>query len=140
MNIKLFKQDALKKLVFVLRDYSDDENFEKIKESILKDIDKIWIDIKKPLSFHNVRPEALFKIEFFKLSHKLYNKSEFQQGLLDIRETFYNFSHPAYIFRDFDYSHNLPLVDLMKLMHSVWDQILVSKDLNLPSQKVMIAT
>lgn len=48
MNLKLFNVDQVKSIVFVLRDFHQDEDFEYITNSINSDLIKIWGEIKKP--------------------------------------------------------------------------------------------
>ncbi len=47
MNLRLFRQQAAKQILIVLRDFDAKENIETIKESVLTDIEAIWKDIPK---------------------------------------------------------------------------------------------
>jgi hypothetical protein len=49
VNLKLFDQNCSKKLLFVLRDFTDKgENRTRIKNAIQTDIRKLWSEIIKP--------------------------------------------------------------------------------------------
>ncbi len=73
VNLKLFDQKSSKKLLFVLRDFVDKgNNFDKIKEILEKDLDKIWAEIYKPDKFANSKPTDFFKFEYCMLPHKDY--------------------------------------------------------------------
>lgn len=43
------------------------------------------------------------------------------------------------LFRDFDYSSNLPVSALGSYSQSIWQSIKENKDINLPTQKTMVA-
>ena len=85
-------------------------------------------------------PESLFKIDFFKLDHIKYCPNEFQDGINKLRSRFVNPSDEAFFFRNFDYEKNLPIDGLPLLTEELWNTIKGQKDLNLPSQKIMVAS
>ena len=53
VNLKLFAQNSSKKLLFMLRDFEDRGGSygEKIKETLMNDLNKIWSEIYKPDKF-----------------------------------------------------------------------------------------
>lgn len=55
------------------------------------------------------------------------------------RQLFTHESSPSYFFKDFPYDSNLPIDALPLYMEKVWGTIKTNKDLNLPSQKIMVA-
>lgn len=48
LNLRFFKSDQSKKLLFVIRDFREDENLEYIEGILRGDVEKMWADIKKP--------------------------------------------------------------------------------------------
>jgi len=61
VNLKLFDQKSSKKLLFVLRDFVDKgNNFDRIREILENDLNKIWGEIYKPDKFANSKPSDFF--------------------------------------------------------------------------------
>lgn len=61
VNLKLFDQKSSKKLLFVLRDFVDKgNNFDRIRETLENDLNKIWGEIYKPDKFANSKPSDFF--------------------------------------------------------------------------------
>ncbi len=69
MNIKLFKRDQLKQLLYVLRDFDQDENLEELTQTIKDDVHKIWNEIPKPEDMKDVPACEVFRLHFYKMSH-----------------------------------------------------------------------
>ena len=74
VNLKLFEQSSMKKLLFVLRDYDEQIEFDRIKERINRDLATIWSEIHKAERFANSRHDEFFDIEFFVMPHKVYRE------------------------------------------------------------------
>ena len=73
MNLRLFGQKFIKKIVFALRDFDKrDNNFEVLKSSIIDDIQQLWKSIYKPDPFKNSEIHDFFNFDFFCLPHKVY--------------------------------------------------------------------
>lgn len=65
VNLKLFDQNATKKIVFVIRDYLDkDNNFERLKSGLEKDMQNIWTDMMKPEKFSKANLSDFFIFEY----------------------------------------------------------------------------
>lgn len=91
MNVNIDSKDALKRLLFVFRDFnSEEENFNLIKERTLKEVYGIWDTIEKEESYSNTRPDGIFTIEFSKISHLVKKPTEFEADMKQIRERFVN--------------------------------------------------
>lgn len=141
MNIKLFKQDQTKDIVFVLRDYSEtDENFSFIQQDLLNDIEKCWQEISKPPQFAHLKHSQLFKIHIKPLFPFTYAKAEFEKGVQSFRNWFVDTSDKNYLFKDYNYSSNLPVDGLNAFISTIWQTVKSNKDLNLPNQKIMAST
>lgn len=139
MNLKLFQQSCAKKIVVVLRDYNDKLfKREKFEDNILKDIVKIWEEIKKPDNCINSKVFDFFEIEFVTLPHKVYQPDQFDSEVALLRERFLQ-NNKKYLFNHSVGNKNVPIDGFLKYCENVWDTIIHEKDLNIPSQKEMLA-
>ena len=139
MNLKLFQQECAKKILIVLRDY-DEKRYKKeiFEKQILKDIDTLWADIKKPDQYLNSTPQNFFEFEFLTLPHKIYREEEFNNDVTKIRERFLP-EHKNYLFSHSPHSKNVPIDGYMHYCSQIWDTIIHEKDLNIPGEKEMLA-
>ena len=88
INIKLFKQDQLKLLLFVLRDFDQDYNFNQYQEAIRKNVVKIWHEIDKPKDMQEVELDSVFALKFYKLSNYKHANQDFLNESQQMRELF----------------------------------------------------
>lgn len=140
MNLRLFQQQCSKRIVVVLRDYNDKLNKkEKFEKLILNDIAKLWEDIKKPDKFINSKPEDFFEFEFITLPHKIYMPKEFDAEINLFKNRFNISNQENYLFKHSLGSKGVPIDGYIKFCQNVWDTIINEKDLNIPSQKEMLA-
>ena len=139
MNLKLFQQECAKKILIVLRDY-DEKRYKKevFEKQILKDIDTLWADIKKPEQHANSTPNDFFEFEFVALPHKIYREEEFDQEVLKLRERFLP-SHQNFLFNHSPHSKNVPIDGYLHYCSQIWDTVIHEKDLNIPGEKEMLA-
>ena len=139
MNLRLFQQECAKKILIVLRDY-DEKRYKKeiFEKQILKDIDQLWADIKKPEQYSNSTPQNFFEFEFVALPHKIYREDEFNKEVDKLRERFFT-SHPNYLFSHSGFSKNVPIDGYLHYCSQIWDTIIHEKDLNIPGEKEMLA-
>jgi hypothetical protein len=63
MNLKLFQQDTVKNIVFVIRDWEEDANLEEATHRLNKYLQDIWKDIPKPEGMENTAFEDLFRVQ-----------------------------------------------------------------------------
>jgi protein SEY1 len=139
MNLKLFQQECAKRIVIVLRDF--DERYdvkEKIQELIMTDINTIWKEIKKPEKFRDYTPDQFFEFEFTTLSHKFYFEDKFKSEVAQMRKRLFH-EDPQYLFRHVLEEKTVPLDGLSIYCRQIWGDIISNKDLNIPSQKEMLA-
>lgn len=139
MNLKLFQQECAKKILIMLRDFDPKRNArEKIESMILSDIHKIWEEIKKPEKFKDSTPEKFFRFEFITLSHKVYLPEKFNSEVFELRQRL-NSTHENYIFDHLSNQKGVPADGLKQYITQLWNDILNEKELNIPSQKEMLA-
>lgn len=136
MNLKLFQQECAKKIIIVLRDFDPKRNIKsKIEELILKDIDKIWVEIKKPEKFKNSGPETFFHFEFITLPHKKYCEKEFEEEIGLMRTRLFPDSK-QYMFDHISAEKNVPADGLKQYILQIWNDIVNEKDLNIVNKIV----
>jgi hypothetical protein len=139
MNLKLFQQECAKKILIVLRDFdSENDNKEKITELILNDIYTIWKEIKKPEKFKDYSPDRFFEFEFTTIRHLFYFEEKFHEDVDTLRSRLTE-TNPNYLFKHVISEKNVPIDGLAQYCRHIWSDIISDKDLNIPSQKEMLA-
>lgn len=82
VNLRLFDQKQTKKLLFVLRDFSEkDDNFERIKSTLETDMLKIWSEINKPEKHLNSTLAEFFTFDYCALPSPKYEIKAFRSAL-----------------------------------------------------------
>ena len=138
MNFKLFNCNCLKKIILILRDFdSRFHNFEKIIKILKNDIFNIWNEIKKPDNFENKKIEDFFIFEFMSLSNYIYERTKFENEINELKIRFNN-QNNNYIFNNI-INENIPSDGLGYYICQLWNEILNEKDLDIPTQKEMLA-
>ena len=139
MNLKLFEQKTAKKIIIFLRDFDPSRNRkDKIESLILEDIHKIWKEIKIPEKFEGKGPENFFSFEFITLPHLIYKKDDFNKEIENLRKRL-DKNNENYFFRNLSSIKNVPADGLKQYVNQIWKDILSDKDLNIPSQREMLA-
>ena len=139
MNLKLFEQKTAKKIIIFLRDFDPSRNRkDKIESLILEDIHKIWKEIKIPEKFAGKGPENFFSFEFITLPHLIYKKDDFNKEIEDLRKRL-DKNNQNYFFNNLSSIKNVPADGLKQYVNQIWKDILNDKDLNIPSQREMLA-
>ena len=139
INLRYFNQESVKHLLFVIRDWDDRQNFDAIKKIISDDIVKLWHEIKKPKQFENVKPEEFFELQFFQVHNFIYEKSKFDTDCTELATRFRQPQHPNFLFKPIDITKNIPFDGLYMFAERVWETIKENKELNLPSQKIIVS-
>jgi hypothetical protein len=140
VNLKLFGQSSAKKLLFVLRDFDDrGNNFERIKNIIDTDVTKIWDEIYKPEEFKGSKPQDFFHFEFSMLPHKVFEEEKFLLKAKELRGRF-DTSVSDTLFPVVAEGKNVPMDGLAMFVSHTWDKIKNQKELNLPDQRIMVAS
>ena len=78
INLRFFNQESAKHLLFVIRDFKDNENLEYIKKIITEDVTRLWLEIKKPKQFEQARAEEFFHLHFFPVHNFVYERARFE--------------------------------------------------------------
>jgi hypothetical protein len=139
MNLKLFEQKTAKKIIIFLRDFDPTRNRkDKIEGLILEDIQKIWKDIKIPEKYAGKGPENFFSFEFITLPHLIYREKDFKEEIENLRKRLVKDS-PNYFFSNLSSIKNVPADGLKQYVTQIWTDIMNEKDLDIPSQREMLA-
>ena len=139
MNLKLFEQKTAKKIIIFLRDFDPSRNKkDKIEGLILEDIHKIWKDIKIPEEYAGKGPENFFSFEFITLPHKIYREKDFENEISDLRKRLQK-DDQNYFFSNLSSIKNVPADGLKQYVTQIWTDIMNEKDLDIPSQREMLA-
>ena len=73
VNLKLFSEKSRKKVLFVLRDFSSEEdNAQSIENTLKNNINQIWKEINKPKNLADKIPTDFFNFEFLLMPHKIF--------------------------------------------------------------------
>ncbi|ENY62327.1 protein SEY1, putative [Entamoeba histolytica HM-1:IMSS-A] len=139
LNLQLFqKEDSPKTLIlFVIRDRDQRKPFENTKSVLLEDIMKIWESVARPECFKRAPIDKFFDLEFTSLPHFKHDKELFIQEAKELKKRFDCKNQNTY-FRPI-YNKEIPADGLALFTKQVWSAIKSNKDLDLPSQKEMLA-
>ena len=139
MNLKLFEQKTAKKIIIFLRDFDASRNKkDKIESLILEDIKKIWSEIKIPEQYAGKGPESFFSFEFITLPHLIYKAQDFKDEIQNLRKRL-DKNDENYFFSNLSSIKNVPADGLKQYVTQIWNDILNDKDLDIPSQRQMLA-
>lgn len=138
VNLELFQQEANTKkttLIFVIREYSSTVTpLAKLNEMLLRDIYEIWDDIKKPSDLARSKASDFFKFVVIGMPSKLTDPDGYNREVAALRQRWLEEEAPA------TYSRNVPADGFAFYARAIWDAILNSSELDIPSQKEMVAT
>eukprot|EP01129_Flabellula_baltica_P012058 TRINITY_DN5390_c0_g1_i1.p1 TRINITY_DN5390_c0_g1~~TRINITY_DN5390_c0_g1_i1.p1 ORF type:complete len:739 (-),score=161.33 TRINITY_DN5390_c0_g1_i1:13-2229(-) len=123
-------------LLFVLRDYDEMTPVERLMDVVFDDMNQVWNSIHKPDAYKDCKLSDFFTIEYFALPH--IRNPEFSSRVDSLRERFLNQESPDYIIRD-QFKKGIPIDGLPFHCESIWETIRTNRDLDLPSQKHLLA-
>jgi len=126
-------------IMFVIRDHLAAETpLTKLQTIIMKDMVGIWEGLQKPDEFSNSKMDDFFVFSFTGLPHKILAANEFSQGVENLRKRFLEAKTPDWIFKEIS-AKDVPSDGVAAYASSIWQTIRENKDLDLPSQKEMLA-
>jgi len=124
------------KLLFVLRDHVS-TSLEKLSEVLMIDLEKIWKSIEKPEEQKEALLNDFFDVEFRSLPHKVLTPELFHEKALQLRSEFE--SESSSIFQD-SYRRGISIDGFALYAENIWNTIRGNKDLDIPAQKLMLAS
>ncbi|CAK89528.1 unnamed protein product (macronuclear) [Paramecium tetraurelia] len=137
-NLKLFQQDTVKHIIFVVRDWDEDANYEEASRRLNGYLLNIWNEIPKPDHYKETDFHQLFSVQVVTLVYYKMKK-EFIEQTNDLHAKLSNQQDPNFIFKDFDYEKNVRWSDMPQYLSNIWEVISNNKDLNLPNEKILIS-
>lgn len=145
VNLSLFgraKLDAASDhkvlLLFVIRDHTGVTSKESLSATLTRDLLRIWDSLNKPSELAGLAFADFFDLAFHTLSHKIYQKEQFLADVKLLGDRFVDRSCPDFLFKP-NYCHDIPIEGWTMYAESCWDQIDNNKDLDLPTQQIMVA-
>jgi len=123
VNLRLFGEKPKKKVLFVLRDFSERlNNGDRIKQRIASDISEIWKKIHKPEALINTEAENFFDFEFALLSNKLFEEQKFNEEVKELRKRFDRSAENSLFLPDSN-SKDIPVDGLPTFIRLIWSEI-----------------
>lgn len=140
LNLQLFQRSSSSKtlILFVIRDHVLTP-LSKLQATILTDMDNVWQSLSKPAQYEDSKVTNFFDFAFATLAHKELAAEQFVQQALGLRERFTNPQHPDFLLKP-EYNKGIPADGLATYAYNVWDTIKANRDLDIPTQKEMLAT
>eukprot|EP01102_Stenamoeba_stenopodia_P014022 TRINITY_DN461_c0_g1_i1.p1 TRINITY_DN461_c0_g1~~TRINITY_DN461_c0_g1_i1.p1 ORF type:complete len:809 (-),score=280.41 TRINITY_DN461_c0_g1_i1:132-2558(-) len=139
LNLQLFARSRKGKtlMLFVIRDHVATP-LDKLEALIRQDMVKIWGQLQKPNELAEAQIEEFFDFAFKALPHKEFQPENFVTEVGHLKERFNNPSTPNYLWKS-NYTTDIPADGWAAYANSVWETIKSNKDLDLPTQKEMLA-
>lgn len=137
-NHELYAKDEKPTLLIVLRDFTETD-LEKYSDIVMKSLSKIWESITKPTGFESSEITTLFHVRFQGLPHYKLQREAFDKSIVDFRRWFNDPLSPKYLFNSTVSYRGIPLEVLPPYFESCWASIQASKDLDIPSQRDLVA-
>eukprot|EP01105_Mastigella_eilhardi_P007232 TRINITY_DN18739_c0_g1_i1.p1 TRINITY_DN18739_c0_g1~~TRINITY_DN18739_c0_g1_i1.p1 ORF type:complete len:873 (-),score=304.54 TRINITY_DN18739_c0_g1_i1:71-2659(-) len=142
LNLQLFQRAESPKtlILFIVRDHvSNTTPLEELQKILMRDLEELWTHITKPEQFADAKLTQFFEFQFTSLPHMLLEKDDFLQEVGLLRDRFLNpknadwYLHPRH-------RRDIPSDGLSHFASEVWSVVKDNRDLDIPSQKHMLAT
>lgn len=145
VNLSLFGRAKLESssdhkvlLLFVIRDHTGRTSKESLSATLTRDLLRIWDSLNKPAELVDLKFSDFFDLAFHTLSHKIFQNEEFIKDVKLLGDRFVHRHDKEFLFKP-NYCHNIPIEGWTMYAESCWDQIDSNKDLDLPTQQIMVA-
>jgi len=141
LNLQLFAKNSGPKrhILFLIRDHVPKETpLDKLKGVILKDMVGIWDGLIKPPEHAKSKVEDFFDFSFTALPHKVLAEEEFYKEINVLRDRFVDPKNPQFVLGK-AYKKDIPSDGFAPYAERIWLTVKENKDLDIPSQKEMLA-
>lgn len=145
VNLTLFGKSKLNDssnhkvlLLFVIRDHLGVTSKENLAATVTQDLVKMWDSLSKPSELTSLEFSDFFDISFHTLGHKVLQPEKFIDDVNLLGDRVVDHSNTDYIFKP-EYHHNIPIDGWTMYAANCWDQIDNNKDLDLPTQQILVA-
>lgn len=139
VNLQLFAREGSPKtlLLFVIRDHVATD-MSVLESNLIRDMQEIWKSIDKPEAFKSSAVTDFFDFAFESFPHFIYEKDKFTAAAGRLRSRFLKPAHPQALFKPV-YSKSVPADGFPHYVETIWTTIAENKDLDIPTQKEMLA-
>lgn len=139
VNLSLFgKSENRHKvaLLFVIRDFTSQTPLDSLEVSLVSELEKMWAQLSKPKGCEDSSFHDFFVPKFIALGHKFFQPDQFDE---DVRQMGDLFADENDTFFQKEFHTNLPLDGWSLYAENCWEQIEHNKDLDLPTQQILVA-
>ncbi|ODQ67957.1 protein SEY1 [Nadsonia fulvescens var. elongata DSM 6958] len=139
VNLSLFKDHQSKSLIlFVIRDHIGVTPLSNLSNTLTADLNRIWESLSKPADMVDPKLDEFFDLQFTALPHKILQPEQFSSGTSNLGTRFTDPDNSEYVFKK-KYHRNVPIDGWSFYAGNVWQQIELNKDLDLPTQQILVA-
>ncbi|CCW70536.1 unnamed protein product [Phytomonas sp. Hart1] len=143
INLQLFSHEGYVKeekptLLVVLRDFIEND-LQPSLVTLRVSFDKIWENIVKPPRFSDSSITDLFSFKYFAMPHLKLQQGEFFSSVSELQRWFTDSRSKDFLFNHQSMFRGVLLEDLPSYLANCWETILTSKDLDIPTQREMLA-
>ncbi|CCE72962.1 Piso0_000569 [Millerozyma farinosa CBS 7064] len=144
VNLSLFGKAKLESndhkvlLLFIIRDHVGVTPLANLADTLTQDMNKLWESLNKAPELSHLRFEDFFDLGFHALGHKVLQEDKFNEGIRDLGRKIVDSADSEYLFKK-NYHHNIPIDGWTIYARNCWDQIDNNKDLDLPTQQILVA-
>lgn len=125
-------------LLLVIRDHIGNTPKESLAQTVKESLFTIWDLLSKPVELAHLAFYEFFDLAFHTLSHKVLQADLFAQDIQKLGDKLIDSHHPEYLFKP-QYHHSIPIDGWTMYAEQCWQQIDSNKDLDLPTQQVLVA-
>lgn len=144
VNLSLFGRTKLELnehkvlLLFVIRDHIGTTSKDSLSATVTQDLVKMWDSLSKPQELAHLQFNDFFDIQFHTLRHKVLQPGEFSTDILLLGDKFTDHGNEDFLFKK-HYHHDIPIDGWTMYAENCWDQINNNKDLDLPTQQILVS-
>ncbi|KAI0779450.1 root hair defective 3 GTP-binding protein [Fomes fomentarius] len=125
-------------LLFVIRDHIGATPLANLQATLTADMQKIWETLSKPSELKDKQLSDYFDLSFAALPHKILAADKFESEVQELRKRFVDKSRDDYVFSP-AYHKRIPADGVSFYMEGIWEQVQTNKDLDLPTQRELLA-
>lgn len=142
VNLSLFGKSKLEKhddhkvlLLIVIRDHVGVTPVESLAKTFTQDLINMWASLAKPAELEHLQFADFFDVDFHALNHKVLQPKEFSEGINKLGDRLVVGDE---LFKP-EYHHQVPIDGWVMYAGNCWEQIETNKDLDLPTQQILVA-
>lgn len=122
-------------LLFVIRDHVGNTPLQLLAELLRVDLLKMWDGLNKPAELVDLSFDDFFDVDFHAIHHKILQPEEFKQDVAHLGD---RLTGSPSLFKK-NYHHDIPVDGWTMYAENCWEQIETNKDLDLPTQQILVA-